>query len=94
MCPAPSLLPIPEIRSETFWSIMRERERDRDREREREFECPSCRDIRLNVSQAAEIIYSVGIMPHNIGTLDGWQDLRRRKELGQRTEAGREVGGQ
>ena len=26
MCPAPSLLPIPEIRSEAFWSIMRERE--------------------------------------------------------------------
>ena len=88
MCPAPSLLPIPEIRSETFWSIMRERER------EREFECPTCRDIRLNVSQAAEITYNVGIMPHNIGTLDGGQDLRRKKELGQRTEAGREVGGQ
>ena len=65
-----------------------------EREREREFECPTCRDIRLNVSQAAEITYNVGIMPHNIGTLDGGQDLRRKKELGQRTEAGREVGGQ
>ena len=26
MWPVPSLLPIPEIRSEAFWSIMRERE--------------------------------------------------------------------
>ena len=25
----------------------------------------------LNVSQAAEISYNVGIMPHNIDTLDG-----------------------
>ena len=48
----------------------------------------------LNVSQAAEISYNVGIMPHNIGTLDGGQDLRRKRNWGQRTEAGREVGGQ
>ena len=34
MCPAPSLLPIPEIRSKTFWSIMRDRE----------LECTNCRD--------------------------------------------------
>ena len=34
MCPAPSLLPIPEIRSKTFWSIMRDRE----------LECPCSRN--------------------------------------------------
>ena len=34
MCLAPSLLPIPEIRSKTFWSIMRDRE----------LECPSSRN--------------------------------------------------
>ena len=64
------------------------------REREREFQCPSCRNVMLNVSQAAEISYNVGTMPCNIGSLDGGQDLRREKDLGQRTEAGREVGGQ
>lgn len=36
----------------------------------------------LNVSQAAEISYNVGIMPHNIGTLDGGQDLRRKRNWG------------
>ena len=34
VCPAPSLLAIPEIRSETFWSMMRDRE----------LEYTSCRD--------------------------------------------------
>ena len=28
-------------------------------------------------------------MPHNIAPLDGGQDFRKRKELGQRREAGR-----
>lgn len=36
----------------------------------------------LNVSQAAEISYNVGIMPRNIGTLDGGQDLRRKRNWG------------
>ena len=36
----------------------------------------------LNVSQAAEISYNVGIMPPNIGTLDGGQDLRRKRNWG------------
>ena len=31
----------------------------------------------------------MGITPHNIAPLDGGQDLRRRKEMGQRREAGR-----
>ena len=70
MYPAPSLLHISEIRHEAFWSIMRERER--------EFECPSCRDVTLNVSQAAEISYNVGIMPRNIGTLDGGEDIKKK----------------
>ena len=43
----------------------------------------------LNVSQAAEISYNVGIIPLNIATPDGGQDLRRYKELGQRREARR-----
>lgn len=47
----------------------------------------------LNVSQPVDISFNVGIMPHNHATLDGGQDLRRKRELGQRTEAGREVGG-
>ena len=40
----------------------------------------------LNVSQPADISYNVGIVPHNIAILDGGQDLRRRKQLGQRRE--------
>lgn len=44
----------------------------------------------LNVSQAAEISYNVGIMPRNIGTLDGGQDVRRKRNWGK----GREAGGQ
>lgn len=48
----------------------------------------------LNVSQPADISYNVGVMPHNDATLDGGQDLRRRKQLGQRREAGWEAGGQ
>ena len=43
----------------------------------------------LNIHQPGDISYNVGIMPHNCATLDGGQDLRRRKELGQRREAGR-----
>ena len=43
---------------------------------ERECECPVCRDVTLNVSQAAEIGYTVGI------TLDGGQDLRRKRNWG------------
>lgn len=43
----------------------------------------------LNVSQAAEISYNVGIKtPRTIGTLDGGQDLRRKRNWvkGQRQE--------
>ena len=43
----------------------------------------------LNVSQPTDISYNVGIVPHNVSTLDEGQDLRRRKQLGQRREAGR-----
>ena len=43
----------------------------------------------LSVSQPVDISYNVGTVPHNIATLDGGQDLRRRKQLGQRREAGR-----
>ena len=43
----------------------------------------------LNVSQPVDISYNVGIMPHNHATLDGGQDLRRRKQLVQKREAGR-----
>ena len=43
----------------------------------------------LNVSQPTDISYNVGIVPHNVSTLDGGQDLKRRKQLGQRREAGR-----
>ena len=43
----------------------------------------------LKVSQPVDISYNVGIMPHNIAILGGGQDLGRRKQLGQRKEAGR-----
>ena len=43
----------------------------------------------LNVSQPADSSYDVGIIPHNIATLEGGQNLRRRRQLGQRREAGR-----
>ena len=48
-------------------------------EREREFECPSCRQVTLNVSQAAEISYNVGIMSRNTGTVDGGKDLKEKR---------------
>ena len=43
----------------------------------------------LSVSQPVDISYNVGIMPHNHATLDGGQDLRRRKQLVQKREAER-----
>ena len=36
----------------------------------------------LNVSQAAEISYNVGIMPRNIGTLDGGEGIRKKRNWG------------
>ena len=38
--------------------------------------------VTLNVSQAAEISYNVGIILCNIGTLDGGNDLRRKRNWG------------
>ena len=58
MSPAYSLLPISEVRSEAFWSIMRERV---------SLSVPAAGIIASmrNVSQAAEISYNVGILPCN-----------------------------
>ena len=48
----------------------------------------------LKVSQPVDISYNVGIMPHNIATLGGGQELRRRKQLGKGGRQEGEAGGQ
>ena len=84
MWPVPSLLPIPEIRSEAFWSIMRERENLSV--------LAAGMSCWMSAKQQRSVIMWESCLIILIPLMGA--GLKKKKELGQRTEAGREAGGQ
>ena len=84
MWPVPSLLPIPEIRSEAFWSIMRERENLSV--------LAAGMSCWMSAKQQRSVIMWESCLIILILLMGA--GLKKKKELGQRTEAGREDGGQ